>query len=107
MSNPEFSNDEKPYLSSIAQTAEDHASIGSTPPYDLAENPGKTYGDLMTPEDAVDWVTAERELRAEITDERDRNPRLADSILRLLELDLQHGIPYLQELGKLPDDYSK
>ena len=45
---------------SLAVTAEDHLAMGSTPPPELAANPGKAYVDLWSDEQIKRWLDEQR-----------------------------------------------
>lgn len=86
----------------LGVTADDHLTIGSTPPKKLEENPDRTLGELMTEEEIVDWIKELEKQIAEFSQEKYKNNSFVKSSLPKLIEDLNLGKKYLTSIGKLP-----
>ena len=89
----------------LGVTAEDHKNIGSTPPDELQNNPGKTRAELMDEAQILKWLFEYKTQINEFSKEEYKNNSFAQSILPQLKKELGLSIEYLRNIDKLPEDF--
>ena len=92
-------------LGSLGVTAEDHKGIGSSPPDELIENPGKTMADLMTDDEILSWLQEHKEEIEEWSKEEFKKDALVQSILSSMKPDFRATLNYLAGINRLPEEF--
>ena len=88
----------------LGMTAEDHYYIGSTPPQDLINNPGKTQAELMTDDQVLAKLDRDEVF---ITELLQIDTTFAKSALEAVKDKHAGDIAYLTRVGRLPGKYKK
>lgn len=86
----------------LGVTAKDHEAIGSTPPDELKNNPGKTRSELMTEEQIFQWLTEHQTHVKEFLKEKYKDNSFAQSALSQFKKEFRSSIEYLRSIDKLP-----
>jgi hypothetical protein len=88
-------------------TAQDHYAFGSSPPFELSQNPGKTLGEIL-PEDKIieflDKLRAAYERYHTLAEQYPDNPRNKEEATKQKK-EITANIHYLESVGKLPEQY--
>jgi hypothetical protein len=94
----------KPYL---ASTAEDHKSIGSTPPEELLKNPGKTLGELWDTEQIKEFLDKQKyDIKFGENHLKSHKDTAVEELIADKKVSLKDSIDYLKRIGKLPTGYN-
>jgi hypothetical protein len=86
----------------LGLTAEDHALVSSTPDDLLAENPGKTLGELWSDEQIKQWLDGLKKFTEE--DDEDASEHWLNRKREQKE-NLEASKKYLESIGRLPKGF--
>jgi hypothetical protein len=86
-------------LGPLAVTAADHQAIGSTPPPELRDNPGKTLEELYSDAEIDNWLAETREAIADFLTIGEAND-FVKSALKNMRADLDATERYLKHIGR-------
>lgn len=94
----------KPRKASLEMTDKDHKDIGSTPPDELIENPGKNKAELMTDTEIEQYLIGKQHL---IEKFKEGGSTFEQSVVKDYEIDLRLCIDYLKSIGRLPKSFEE
>ncbi len=86
-------------------TAEDHKIVGSTPPPELVENPGKTLADIMSDAEIIEFLKRGQEALKEIRRHQEDNA-IPPGSSQIAEKMLERTVHYLAAIGRLPKEFA-
>lgn len=87
----------------LSKTLQDHLDVGGTPPNRLAENPGKSLGELMSEEEIIAHLKESKKAIKELEEMGLGEHRVyCQQVVNYLK-----DIEYLASLGKLPKGFEK
>ena len=93
-------------LGTLGVTAEDHTAIHSSPPPELAKNPGKTLAELMSDEEIAEWLKGQQEALKELSRLQKTNAALAGTFFAQGAREkVKKAIRYLKTVGRLPKEF--
>lgn len=88
------------HLGPLAVTAADHLAIGSTPPQELRDNPGKNLAEIFSDEEIAAWLFETREAIADFS-QPDKTGSFVESSLKIMRDDLEATERYLKQVGRI------
>jgi hypothetical protein len=91
----------------LEMTFADHVAIGSTPPQDLIDNPGKTFAETMDDDVLLSFLRKGVEGVAEALEmARHGGQREKNFLETIRDRFLTPDIAYLREIGRLPAEFA-
>lgn len=86
----------------LGVTEEDHRKLGSSPPPELADNPGKTMLDLMSEDELLEWL---RTKKATLEEYRIKDGDFAQSYYVSLKRNVIATLTFLRKFERLPKEF--
>jgi len=91
--------------SALEATAADHEVLGSTPPTQLKENPGKNLAELMSDKEILEWLKkSEHAIKVLKKEAPSRGLQWEDVRDREI-VKMKVTLKYLEGIGRLPEEF--
>jgi hypothetical protein len=91
----------------LEMTLDDHYAVGSTPPKELVQNPGKTIAETMDDTALLEFVRKEVETVADVFEMAKKGgEREKDLLHTTRDGFLTPNIVYLRQIGRLPLEFA-